>query len=59
MSTSEEFLQGAVNNFECLTNSDVEKRDLNETKVPLNCTNKDGESAFETMTEDFALSEDM
>ena len=40
-----------------MSNSDVEKRGLNDSKVPLNCTNKHGKSAFETMTEDIALSE--
>lgn len=43
MSTSEEFLKATMNNSESLSNLDAEKIDLNESKVPLVCTNKEGD----------------
>ena len=58
LSTSEEFLKAAMDDCEGLANSDAAKADLRETKVPFNCTTKDGDSAFKNKAEDIPLAEE-
>jgi len=52
-STSEEFLKAAEGDCEGMENS--EKGDLRETKIPLNCTTKGGDSSSKNKADDIPL----
>ena len=57
-STSEQFLKVAMDNCKGLSDSDAAKADLKETKIPFNCTTKDGDCAFKSMGHDIPLAEE-